>query len=187
MNAAEVGDLIARMALVDNRKPPEDDEAKAAMIMSWLELVGDLNYDDAVQAVRDHYRESREWIMPSDVRRRVKTIRGERIKHSLIAAPPHELTDDPQAYREVLAENVRAAADGDAPPAEDVPKMIGPPPGQRTGGPPVSLRGAIRQFRREMGDAPGPRGIESPEAIAARQAAEHRAADAEHDKTEEAS
>jgi hypothetical protein len=188
MNAAEVGDLLARMALVDNRKPPEDDEAKAAMIMTWVELIGDLNYADAVQAVRDHYRESREWLMPSDIRQRVKAIREERIKHSVIAAPAPELANDPAAYRDELMESLHVAGDGHAELlVADGPKMIGPPPGERTGGPPVSLRGAIRQLRRDLGDAREQRGIESPEAIAARQVAEQRAAEAARSKTEEAS
>jgi hypothetical protein len=188
MNAAEVGDLLARMALVDNRKPPEDDEAKAVMIMTWVELIGDLNYDDAVTAVKGHYKESRDWLMPSDIRQRVKAIREERIKHSVIPAPAPELVNDPLAYRDELQASLRTAADGSAEPlVEDGPKMIGPPPGERTGGPPTSLRGAIRQLRRDLGDAREQRGIESPEAIAARQVAELRAAEAERNKTEEAS
>ena len=68
MNGDEIGKLLGLMALADNRKPPEDDEGRKAMIAFWLSMVGDLTYRDAAQAVQDHYRDSRDWIMPVDVR-----------------------------------------------------------------------------------------------------------------------
>ena len=112
MNAAEVGDLLARMALVDNRRPPEDDEARKAMILSWLELVGDLNYNDAVQAVRDHYRESREWIMPSDVRHGVARIRQARLDAAGPVEIPEYLADHPAEALAWKQAAVTAIADG---------------------------------------------------------------------------
>lgn len=189
MTDEDVLKLLALMSMADNRKPPRKDDPEGAKLVIdfWLGMIGDLAYSDCAAAIQAHYQESREWIMPSDIRRRVKAAREERIRHSLIPAPPPELTEDPQAYREVLAANLQAAGDGLAEPAVDGPKMIGPPPGERTGGPPVSLRGAIRQLRRDLGDAREQRGIESPEAIAARQAAEQRGIDAKRNKAEEAS
>jgi hypothetical protein len=189
MTPGEVGKLLGLMALADNRKPPDeaDREGRQAMIFYWLEMIGDLTYADCAQAVRDHYRDSREWIMPADIRRRVRAIRDARLARTRLPAPAPEIADDTTAYREVLADTIRAAADGTLPVADEGPKMIGPAPGRRTGGPPVSLGAAIGQLRRKMGSARGQHGIEAPEAIAGRQVAEHRAAEAERDKTEEAS
>jgi hypothetical protein len=102
MNAAEVGKLLGLMALADNRKAPEDDNARRALIAFWLKMVGDLTYPDCAQAVETHYRESRDWIMPSDVRRRVGGMHAERLRLNPPPPVPAELTDDQAAYREAL-------------------------------------------------------------------------------------
>ncbi len=112
MNGDEVGKLLGLMALADNRKPPEDDEGQKAMIAYWLSMVGDLSYADAAQAVQAHYRESREWIMPADIRRRAKAMRADRLARTPLPAPPAELADDPKRYKRVLAANVKRIADG---------------------------------------------------------------------------
>jgi hypothetical protein len=103
MNGDEVGKLLGLMALADNRKPPQDEEGQAAMIAFWLSMVGDLAYADAAQAVGDHYRETREWIMPSDIRRRVREMQFERLRVTPLPDPPDGLGDDPAAYVEWLA------------------------------------------------------------------------------------
>ena len=108
MNAAEVGKLLGLMALADNRKAPEDANARAALIAFWLKMVGDLTYPDCAQAVEDHYRESRDWIMPSDVRRRVGAMHAERLRLNPPPPPPAELTDDQAAYNRVLLDSRRA-------------------------------------------------------------------------------
>lgn len=113
MTSDEVGLLLGLMALADNRKPPEDDEGRKAMIGFWLSMVGDLTYADAAQAVQEHYRESRDWIMPADIRRRVKEMRAERLRLHPVPAPPADLLDDPPAYRKALRESAQAIASGE--------------------------------------------------------------------------
>jgi hypothetical protein len=108
----EVGKLLGLMALADNRKPPEDDEGRKAMIAFWLGMVGDLTYADAAQAVAAHYRESRDWIMPSDIRSRVNEVRRERLKNAPALDPPREVADDPAAYVAWLAGARKKIADG---------------------------------------------------------------------------
>jgi hypothetical protein len=152
---------------------------------AWHDLLEDLSFEDC-RAALIAMGKRQPFVAPAEIRAEVKRLREDRIARAFIPAPPPELADDPAAYREALAANVQAAADGQVPPATDSPKMIGPPPGERTGGPPVSLRASIRQFRRDLGEA-RERAIESPEDIAARQVAEHRAIEAERDGTEEAS
>ena len=108
MDADEIGKLLGLMALADNRKPPEDDEGRQAMIAFWLGMVGDLTYADAAQAVQGHYRESREWIMPADIRRLVADIRQERLRAAGPVEIPEELADRPL---EALAWKQRRLAD----------------------------------------------------------------------------
>jgi hypothetical protein len=107
MNATEVSKVLARMALYDNRKVGDLD------VIAWLDVIGDLPFADAEQAVITHYQESRERIMPADVRQRVKAVRAERLR---VAAPdlvpPAELLDDTDAYREWLRDHTRRVADG---------------------------------------------------------------------------
>lgn len=100
------------MALADNRKPPEDDEGSKAMIAFWLSMVGDLSYADAARAVQEHYRESREWIMPADIRRRVAEIRQERLRAAGPVEIPEELADSPAEGLAWKQERLTAIADG---------------------------------------------------------------------------
>ncbi len=112
MDDIEVGKLLGLMALADNRKPPEDDEGRKAMIAFWLGMIGDLSYNDAAQAVQDHYRDSAEWIMPADVRRGVKAIRAARLAAGAVALPTGDVVDDPIAYLAQVRRERAAAADG---------------------------------------------------------------------------
>lgn len=190
MEPGEVGKLLGLMAMADNRKPPDEDDEEAwnAMIAFWLTQIGDLTYDDCAQAISEHYRETREWIMPADIRRRVKAIRAKRISGSVVEPPPGELADQPgPAYFAALQQNIQRAGDGHAPPADEVPLAL--PPGQRAGGPPVSLAASLGELRQRLGQARHRRAIEAPEDIARRQADESRAARAadETDGTEAAS
>jgi len=112
MSAEEVGKLLGLMALADNRKPPEDDKGRDAMIAFWLSMVGDLDYADAAQAVRDHYRESTEWLKPNHIRRRVAAIRSARLAAAGNDLPTGEIADDPRAYLASLRRTRSAVAEG---------------------------------------------------------------------------
>jgi hypothetical protein len=109
MSPAECGQLLALMALYDNRKVGPLD------IAAWLKVVGDLLYADAEAAVVAHYTESRERIMPADIRERVNDVRRERLKNAPVLDPPHEVADDPAAYQRWLEREQRRIADGIAP------------------------------------------------------------------------
>jgi hypothetical protein len=117
VNSDEVGLLLGLMALADNRKPPGDDEGRQAMIGFWLSMVGDLSYADASAAVQAHYRDTRDWIMPADIRRRVREIREDRRRGKEIPPPPAELLDDPDAYKRALRESAIALGNGEDPAA----------------------------------------------------------------------
>jgi hypothetical protein len=153
---------------------------------AWYRLLKDLDFADCELAV-ETVAKRQPFVAPAEIRAEVKRLRDDRIARAFVPPPAPELTDDDLAYRKALTENIQAAAAGELPPVTDGPAIIGPPPGQRTGGAPLSLAAAITDLRREMGTAQTRGEIESPQEIAARQVAEHRAAEAERDKTEEAS
>ena len=103
MNAAECGALLAQMATYDYR------DVDPVIVASWLKVVGDLPYADAEQAVRDHYSESRERMMPADVRERVKAIRMARLGATPL---PDRPPSDPDEYRAWLRDERKKIADG---------------------------------------------------------------------------
>lgn len=115
MNGDEVGKLLGLMALADNRRPPEDDEGRKAMIAFWLRMVGDLNYRDAAASVEAHYRESPERIMPSHIRERVRVIRQARLDAAGPTEIPQELAGRPIEARDWLQRVRDAIADGAEP------------------------------------------------------------------------
>jgi hypothetical protein len=84
----ETVDLLTTCAAYDRRTIGKTDVA------AWHAVVGDLPFADAQQAVFAHYSESREWIMPADVRTRVKRKQRDEADRGRI----RELLD-PAAYR----------------------------------------------------------------------------------------
>jgi len=69
--------VLAACALFDNRKIP-DDENGDRLAEGWFALIGHLDLRDALEAVRRHYAESTEWIMPAHINRGVRAIKAER-------------------------------------------------------------------------------------------------------------
>lgn len=146
MTPEETGNLLGDCAAYDRRTVGEAD------VIAWHRIIGDLPYGDCQAAVIAHYTESREWIMPADIRSRVK--RAQRA-----ADGPRRLRDllNPAAYRrQVEAANARTLA------------LIQARAGKTlaiTGPPPVS---------REHEPAPAGRVIAGPRAEALRQVARSR-------------
>jgi hypothetical protein len=105
----EIIDLLTLLAAYDRRTIGEGD------VNAWMLAAGDLPYDDARHAVARHYRQSREWLMPADVRHLVKAVRDERLAAAPLPQPPPHLADDPASYVRELKEITRRAADGRTP------------------------------------------------------------------------
>lgn len=158
MTSDEVWDLLELIASIDRRKVGLTDR------QTWEGLVGDLPAADAQAAVVAHYRESREWIMPADVRTRVRATRRERLSREILPAPPHELTDEPGRYRAVIQAGLKRIADGFS-----IRRAIEPGP--------TALPLPVAEVRKALGPAipPAERHL-PPEEIARRQVAESRAA-----------
>lgn len=106
MNTTEITALLAVCSSFDSRKPnPET-------VQAWLAAIGDLEFTAARDAVVAHYQESREWIMPADIRGKVRRARRDRIDDDVIPMPRGLDPDDTAAYIRVIAAGRRALADG---------------------------------------------------------------------------
>lgn len=114
MTSDEVWDLLEIIASIDRRKLGLTDR------QVWERLIGDLAFPDAQAAVEAHYRDCRDWIMPSDVRQRVRAIRQARLDAAGPTEIPQELAGRPIEAREWLQRTRDAIADG-----QELPKQIG--------------------------------------------------------------
>lgn len=72
MNRSETARLLAAVAAFNNRTIGEAD------VEAWQSVLPDVDLVDAMEAVRRHYAEHTEWLMPAHVRRIVRDIHGER-------------------------------------------------------------------------------------------------------------
>lgn len=70
MNTEELTVLLARIQVLDNRQVDQ------LTIQAWTPLMADLDYQDAVEAVNTHFRESQAYLQPAHVRALVKRARG---------------------------------------------------------------------------------------------------------------
>jgi hypothetical protein len=82
--------LLAFAGTYDYRKTGDAD------IEAWFLAVGDLDFEDAKQAVVTHYRESTDRMMPAHVRAGAKAIRDERhrLEPSEVRELPSRFEDD---------------------------------------------------------------------------------------------
>lgn len=70
--------------------------------LAWGKALDDVTLRDATDAIHLHYRDGREFLMPSDIRALVRVVRRQRVESVLGYAtptppPPRELDDDPSA------------------------------------------------------------------------------------------
>ena len=113
MKPTEAAALLTICAAYDNRKP-DPDAAKA-----WAMALDPYRFEDCRDAIVQHYRTSREWIMPADVITAVKKTRTSRLEDVAPCPPPGLDPDDTEAYKTWLAGVRKAIADGlDVPPPE---------------------------------------------------------------------
>lgn len=79
MNLQESATLVAVIAAYDNRTSDETTD------QVWQHALDDVPLPDAVEAVHAHFRESTAWLMPAEIRARVKAARRARLA---AAGPP---------------------------------------------------------------------------------------------------
>lgn len=109
MQKSQIAKLLGIAAAFDQRTSgTADDEA-------WLAAIGDLNFEDAREALIGHYRDSTERVMPAHIRQRVTLIRNDRYSRARIPDPPPDL-DQATERAAILAARI-AAGDGRDPQA----------------------------------------------------------------------
>lgn len=74
MDIKQTGMLLAKIALVESR------EATNETILAWQEILCDVNFDDAMEALVQHYRHSTESCKPAHVVRGARAIKEEKKK-----------------------------------------------------------------------------------------------------------
>jgi hypothetical protein len=153
--------LLRIVAAIDHRTVGETD------VTLWHAMLGDIGLDDAQAAVIAYFRESREWLMPADVRARVMRMRSDRLAQVPSPAPRSpEIDDDPAAYQAALKAMIKSIADG-----KTVPAALAA--GREPSRPPEEARREIEKIAGHA--APGGiRKLSGPE-LAAAQLAELRA------------
>lgn len=105
---SDVATLLAFAAAFDRRTLGEAD------VLAWHTVLADVDLDDARQAVSAHYADTRDWIMPADIRQRVRTARSSAAADfqgpGLAAEIPDADPDDVPAYLAALrGQRTRAA------------------------------------------------------------------------------
>lgn len=81
MNINQTAAVLAKIQLGDNR------EVTSLVLQEWHDTIGDLDYDDAVEAVRMHRKDSTAYLMPAHVRENVRVIQRRRERAERIARP----------------------------------------------------------------------------------------------------
>lgn len=105
MKKSEAATILAKISAYDRRTVGEAD------IEAWSEaLDGQVTVQDALVAVRDHFRESSDWLMPNMIIKRCRSIRAFRI--NIAGAPDYPAGLTYEQERKWLKEWHRALAMG---------------------------------------------------------------------------
>lgn len=120
MDAEEVPQLIAQIALADNRVRREDKMERRAQIVMWAGILADTPYDFALQAVHEHYSQSQWPIAPGDIASRWKNVVRDRVNRDNGTFEPNDHPgldpDDVIGYLAALRGQRQAVAQGVRPP-----------------------------------------------------------------------
>lgn len=74
MTPEEIGDVLGLAAARDRRTVGEAD------IFAWSADLDGITFDEAREAIRQHYRATDLWLMPSHILQRVRFIREDRLR-----------------------------------------------------------------------------------------------------------
>lgn len=100
MTITQVAAVLAKVQLGDNR----DIDAKGLVLAEWEDAIGDLDFAEAIEAVRMHRKFSTDYLMPAHIVANVKLIRrrqerAERIqRQSQRAIEPQRITLDREEF-----------------------------------------------------------------------------------------
>lgn len=136
MNLDETIELLAQVALVDDRVVKTSEIEQRAQVTMWAATLRDVPLAFAGEAVARHYAESAYPVMPRDVAARWRAEVRSRLERSTGTFEPtdhpHVDPDDVDGYMTALRSHRRAIAGGDAEPVALAELM--PAVGDRLGG-----------------------------------------------------
>lgn len=95
MTPGDAARVLASCMFFDGRQMPEDKQLRRDFTLAWFTVIGDLELDEALEAVRRHYMTSRKWAMPVDIRDGVAALRKERRE---LEQPEHEIRALPSKF-----------------------------------------------------------------------------------------
>jgi hypothetical protein len=103
MTPGQVSQILAKAQLVDNRQADE------ATILTWHEIIGHLDYQDAMRGLVLFRRDSDEYLQPAHIVKYAKVARDQRkreelanrsVEHRGDAPRPDNFDDMVEAYRD---------------------------------------------------------------------------------------
>lgn len=102
MTPAETAKLLSKAALIDSRHIDRE------TVTAWHEIIGHLDYNDAMTALNIHRRMSIEYLMPAHIINNIKRAREERAtqenrQRALNPPPPQPRTKMPEWFRDKVA------------------------------------------------------------------------------------
>jgi hypothetical protein len=120
MEAEEIPQLIAQIALADSRVRREDKVERRAQILMWAGILANVPYDFAVRAVQEHYSQSQWPIAPGDIASRWEGTVRDRLNRDNGTFEPNDYPDlDPDdviGYLQALRGQRQRVAQGFQPP-----------------------------------------------------------------------
>jgi hypothetical protein len=83
VNAAQVAAVLAKIQLGDNRET----DAAGVVLAEWVDTIGDLDYQDAIEAVRMHRKSSTVYLQAAHIRENVRLIVLRRERELRVSSP----------------------------------------------------------------------------------------------------
>ncbi|WP_328902320.1 hypothetical protein OHR86_22530 [Streptomyces sp. NBC_00441] len=125
MDAEQIPQLIAEIALADPRVKRDDPLERRAQIVMWAGILADVPYTYALTAAQRHYARSTWPILPADIATQWAATVRDRMQRDVDPAPPVD-PDNESAYRHALAAHRRAVATGQQAPVDHKMLTSGP-------------------------------------------------------------
>ena len=104
MNSQQVAAVLAKIQLGDNR---ETDDG-GLVLAEWVDTIGDLDFEWAIEAVRMHRRTSTAYLMPAHVRENVRLIQARHERAVRVSQP--RVVEGPNTFDRAEFERLTAVA-----------------------------------------------------------------------------
>ena len=153
MNYTEMARLLAAISAMDTRRIDE------ATVATWPGVLGDLGFEDALEAMRRHFARSTDWLMPAHIREGARLLREFRKEQHEALALPSRWESDPERDARVqrgLAQVAAALSVARAARPRAVEATEKPPPTRSEEIRALAIRRAIAERGRSRAIDPAP-------------------------------